>query len=178
MSEMIESGMRWIVEADIKSFFDSLDRRKLHRMLKIRIDDKRVCRLVGKCLNAGVIDGESYNEQASTRPLQLLWSERKRGSLRQVLFQAERAWYKWLQRRSQRGRRLTWQRFQRYLRTFPLPQTRVFIQILGLSFMSLPQRKSRMEENSTYGSERAPAGSPAGATRAADIRRSDLSARS
>jgi group II intron reverse transcriptase/maturase len=48
-----------------------------------------------------------------------------RGSLRQVLQQTRRLWFKWLRRRSQRGVRLTWKRFGAYLEAHPLPPPRV-----------------------------------------------------
>ena len=41
---------------------------------------------------------------------------------------AERSWYKWLRRRSNRTR-LTWQRFGKLLRAFPLPAPRVRVQL-------------------------------------------------
>ncbi len=52
----------WILEADIVSFFDSLDRTKLLEMLQIRVADGSLLRLVGKCLHVGVLDGEAYSE--------------------------------------------------------------------------------------------------------------------
>jgi RNA-directed DNA polymerase len=55
----------WILEADIKSFFDSLDHSKLKEMLQERIADKSVMRLVGKCLRVGVLDGNEF-----TRPIE------------------------------------------------------------------------------------------------------------
>ena len=51
-----------IVEADIVSFFDSIDRKMLMEMLRSRIADETLMRLVGKCLHVGVLDGESYLE--------------------------------------------------------------------------------------------------------------------
>lgn len=47
--------------------------------------------------------------------------------------QVERIWLRWLRRRSQRGRRLTWERFKRYLKRFPLPGPRIKVQIWGAS---------------------------------------------
>ena len=47
----------WILEADIKSFFDSLDRNELKKMLEIRVADGSLMRLIGKCLQVGVLDG-------------------------------------------------------------------------------------------------------------------------
>jgi group II intron reverse transcriptase/maturase len=52
----------WIVEADIVSFFDSVDRKALLEMLRIRIADGALLRLVGKCLHVGVLDGAEYSE--------------------------------------------------------------------------------------------------------------------
>jgi group II intron reverse transcriptase/maturase len=52
----------WILEADIQSFFDSLDRTKLVEMLQVRVADGSLLRLVGKCLHVGVLDGAEYSE--------------------------------------------------------------------------------------------------------------------
>jgi len=49
-------------------------------------------------------------------------------SLGLLVHQARRAWYKWLNRRSQRAR-LTWERFTDLLRDFPLPTPRVVVKI-------------------------------------------------
>lgn len=52
----------WVLEADIKSYFDSIDRKELAEMLQRRIADGALMRLVGKCLRAGVLEGEQYSE--------------------------------------------------------------------------------------------------------------------
>lgn len=52
----------WVYEADIVSFFDSVDRKALVEMLRTRIADGSLLRLIGKCLNVGVLDGEEYSE--------------------------------------------------------------------------------------------------------------------
>jgi len=51
-----------ILEADIQAFFDSIDRKRLMEMLQTRIADTSFLRLLGKCLHAGVLDGEAYSE--------------------------------------------------------------------------------------------------------------------
>ncbi len=51
-------------------------------------------------------------------------------SLRIIIEQATRSWYKWLCRRSQRTR-LNWERFKDLLRDFPLPRPRITVQIWG-----------------------------------------------
>ncbi len=50
-----------ILEADIVSYFDSIDRQMLTGMLQERIADKSFMRLVGKCLHVGVLDGEEFS---------------------------------------------------------------------------------------------------------------------
>jgi group II intron reverse transcriptase/maturase len=54
--------VNWVLEADIESFFDSLDRKKLMEMLRQRVNDEDFARLVGKCLHVGVLDGAEYSE--------------------------------------------------------------------------------------------------------------------
>lgn len=57
-----EGRANYIVEADIVSFFDSIDRTMLMEMLRARIADERLMRLVGKCLHVGVLDGGEFLE--------------------------------------------------------------------------------------------------------------------
>jgi RNA-directed DNA polymerase len=60
LKRIVDGGkVRWIYEADIVSFFDSLDRNKLEEMLGIRVVDGSLLRLIGKCLHVGVLDGEA-----------------------------------------------------------------------------------------------------------------------
>jgi group II intron reverse transcriptase/maturase len=46
----------WVVEADIRAFFDSLDHEWMMRMLEERIEDKQFLRLIRKWLRVGVLD--------------------------------------------------------------------------------------------------------------------------
>ncbi len=63
LDRVVHQGkVSWILEADIVSFFDSLDRTKLKEMLQIRVADGSLMRLIGKCLHVGVLDGEEYSE--------------------------------------------------------------------------------------------------------------------
>jgi group II intron reverse transcriptase/maturase len=50
-------GGGWIVEVDIKKFFDSLDHGHLRQILGQRVRDGVILRLIGKWLNAGVLEG-------------------------------------------------------------------------------------------------------------------------
>jgi len=60
--EVRAGWVRHILEADIVSFFDRVDRSKLMAMLRERIADESLMRLVGKCLHVGVLDGAEYSE--------------------------------------------------------------------------------------------------------------------
>ena len=48
--------VNWIVDADIRTFFDAIDRDRLLRFVERRIGDRRVLRLLRKWLNAGVME--------------------------------------------------------------------------------------------------------------------------
>jgi RNA-directed DNA polymerase len=48
--------------------------------------------------------------------------------LRRFVYQVERSWHKWLNRRSQRAR-LDWERFQDLLKSLPLPRARIVVHI-------------------------------------------------
>jgi group II intron reverse transcriptase/maturase len=63
LDRVVHQGkVSWILEADIVSFFDSLDRNKLKELLQIRVADGSLMRLIGKCLHVGVLDGAAYAE--------------------------------------------------------------------------------------------------------------------
>lgn len=47
----------WLVEVDIKKFFDTVDHLHLREILRRRIGDGVLLRLIGKWLNAGVLEG-------------------------------------------------------------------------------------------------------------------------
>ena len=63
-----QGKVSWILEADIESFFDSLDRTRLEEMLRIRVADGSLRRLVGKCVRVGVLDGEERTEPERGTP--------------------------------------------------------------------------------------------------------------
>ncbi len=56
-----QGGVNWILEADIKSFFDSLDRTKLKELLQIRVADGSLLRIISKLLRVGVLDGAEFS---------------------------------------------------------------------------------------------------------------------
>jgi RNA-directed DNA polymerase len=50
------SNVNWIIDADIRSFFDTVNHEWLIRFLEHRIGDKRIIRLIQKWLKAGVLE--------------------------------------------------------------------------------------------------------------------------
>ena len=60
--------VNWILDADIRSFFDSVSQEWLVRFLEHRIGDERVIRLVRKWLKAGVLEDGSWSVSESGTP--------------------------------------------------------------------------------------------------------------
>jgi group II intron reverse transcriptase/maturase len=52
----MQMGGGWILEVDIRKFFDTLDRAHLRELLQLRVRDGVLLRLIGKWLNAGVLE--------------------------------------------------------------------------------------------------------------------------
>jgi len=48
--------VNWLVEADIKGFFDNVDHDCLLKMVAVRVSDERVLRLIRRMLKAGVME--------------------------------------------------------------------------------------------------------------------------
>lgn len=63
-----EKNVSWILDVDIRSFFDHLSRDWLVRFLKHRIADKRLIRLVRKWLQAGVLDEGVWTDSEAGVP--------------------------------------------------------------------------------------------------------------
>jgi RNA-directed DNA polymerase len=65
--QLMASGGGWIVEVDIRKFFDTLDHAHLRELLRLRVRDGVLLRLIGKWLNAGVLeDGCLTTPEAGT----------------------------------------------------------------------------------------------------------------
>lgn len=54
--------VNWVLDADIKAFFDTVDHAWMMRFLEHRIADRRVLRLVRKWLTAGVVEAGKKTE--------------------------------------------------------------------------------------------------------------------
>lgn len=60
--------VNWILDADIRSFFDRVDQQWLVRFLEHRIGDERIVRLVRKWLEAGVLEDGQWSSSDRGTP--------------------------------------------------------------------------------------------------------------
>jgi RNA-directed DNA polymerase len=60
--------VNWVLDADIRDFFNQLDHSWLAKFLEHRIADKRVLRLIGKWLAAGVIEDGDWSQTVEGAP--------------------------------------------------------------------------------------------------------------
>ncbi len=54
--------VNWILDADIRGFFDNIDHAKLVELVELRIADRRILRLIQKWLKAGVSEDGKWSE--------------------------------------------------------------------------------------------------------------------
>lgn len=57
LSELLNARYTWVVDADIKGYFDTIPKAKLMEKVEEKIADGRVLELLGKYLEQGVMDG-------------------------------------------------------------------------------------------------------------------------
>jgi RNA-directed DNA polymerase len=60
--------VNWILDADIRGFYDAIDHGWLRKFVEHRIADKRILRLIQKWLNAGVIEDGSWSASEEGAP--------------------------------------------------------------------------------------------------------------
>jgi RNA-directed DNA polymerase len=60
--------VNWVLDADIRRYFDSVDHDWLLRMLAHRIADPRVLRLISQWLRAGILEGGVYADTVEGTP--------------------------------------------------------------------------------------------------------------
>ena len=60
--------VNWVLDMDLKGFFDNLEKERLMEMVEHRIADPRMQRLIRKWLNAGVIEEGEWSETEKGTP--------------------------------------------------------------------------------------------------------------
>lgn len=64
---ILSQRVSWVLEADIRSFFDSVDQEWLLQMVAHRIADPRILQLIKLWLRAGILkSGETYETDKGT----------------------------------------------------------------------------------------------------------------
>jgi group II intron reverse transcriptase/maturase len=67
LAEAISRKTSWVLDADIRSFFDTIDHGWMQKFIEHRIGDRRMVRLLMKWLHAGVMeDGELHEVEEGT----------------------------------------------------------------------------------------------------------------
>lgn len=56
VDELLKAGHHWVVDADLKSYFDTIPHERLLKLIKERVADGRVLALVENFLSAGVME--------------------------------------------------------------------------------------------------------------------------
>jgi group II intron reverse transcriptase/maturase len=65
---LTERKVNWVLDADIRGFFDAIDHAWLTKFLEHRIADRRMLRLIRKWLRAGVSDDGEWSETTVGTP--------------------------------------------------------------------------------------------------------------
>jgi group II intron reverse transcriptase/maturase len=65
---IVRKKVNWVLDADFREFFTSLDHRWLEKFLEHRIADRRVLRLIQKWMAAGVIEDGAWTESVEGVP--------------------------------------------------------------------------------------------------------------
>jgi group II intron reverse transcriptase/maturase len=65
---LMKMGGGWVLEVDIKGFFDSLDHKHLRSFLDHRVRDGVIRRAIGKWLNAGILEDGSLRHPETGSP--------------------------------------------------------------------------------------------------------------
>ena len=65
--QIYQQNIGWVIDIDIRKFFDTMDHQHLRTFLRQRVQDGVITRLIGKWLKAGVLErgAISYNDEGS-----------------------------------------------------------------------------------------------------------------
>ncbi|MCJ8510346.1 group II intron reverse transcriptase/maturase [Rhizobium lemnae] len=65
---IMDTGQRWVIDADISKYFDTIDHGHLRSFLDLRIRDGVIRRMIDKWLNAGVLDQGTLSRSVAGTP--------------------------------------------------------------------------------------------------------------
>jgi RNA-directed DNA polymerase len=64
----LHAGTVWVVDADLKGYFDSIPHERLLEAVRRKVTDRRVLALIGMFLKAGIMDGDVMQPSAAGTP--------------------------------------------------------------------------------------------------------------
>jgi RNA-directed DNA polymerase len=64
----LEEDYSWVVDLDLEKFFDRVNQDKLMRLVKVRVRDRRVLRLIDRYLKAGALTGDGFEATTEGTP--------------------------------------------------------------------------------------------------------------
>ncbi len=96
-----DQRVNWIIDADIKGFFDEIDRDWLMKFIEHRIGDKRLLRLIQRWLNAGIIEETQWSDSGEGTPQGGVLSPLLANIFLHYVLDL---WFDWWRRRYCRGR--------------------------------------------------------------------------
>ena len=136
----------WVLEVDVRKFFDTLDHGRLQTILRRRVRDGVILRLIGKWKRTAKDrfsrtlrrigewcrqhrhDDVEVQQRALARKLNGHYAyfgvTSNYAALARLWHETKAIWRKWLSRRSQKGF-LDWLAMHRLLERFPLPRPRI-----------------------------------------------------
>src|SRR3984893_7722262 len=65
---LLRKKVNYVLDADIRGFFDNLDKAWMIKFVEHRVDDPRILRLIQKWLNAGVMEEGKWSETKTGTP--------------------------------------------------------------------------------------------------------------
>ena len=68
VDQLLKEGYGWVVDADLKSYFDTIPHEQLLSRIEAKIADGRVLELIGKYLRQGVLEELRYWQPAAGTP--------------------------------------------------------------------------------------------------------------
>lgn len=68
VDELLKQGYTWVVDADLKKYFDTIPHDRLMEVVRQRIADGRILDLIESYLQAGVMDGDEMQESELGTP--------------------------------------------------------------------------------------------------------------
>lgn len=67
-NQLMEMHGGWVIEVDIRTFFDTVDHHQMREILGRRVRDGALLKLIGKWLNAGVMEGGEVSHPEAGTP--------------------------------------------------------------------------------------------------------------